>query len=537
MQTDIDPRDLIGHKAVDRNGDKIGTVDEVYLDDATGDPEWAAVRTGIFGRDAFVPLATSQFIGEELRVPYEKSQVKESPDFGAGQHLSPAQELQLYRYYGLEVPGSPESSQGNGSGSAANGTGADQGAPGQGAQAGQAGHNGHNGHAGEAAAAAAAGGAAGTAAARPGADDTRGMGIGPETGPAAAADRREQSGAAGTSGAPEQAGLTSRDEPVSGGAGTGGTRAMEATGPGAASGAAGTPGAAGTAGAAGATEKSGPGTSATSGAPSSAQGYGSAGGRTSAFFDSPTGTAAPAAAGEREAAGAHNGSRAGDGLPEALEVLCREERLEITTEWRELGRARLRKFVTTENVERRVPVVRERVRVERVRLGEEERSRLSEEDIETATQEVPLHEERVVVRKRVVPVERVRLVTERVTEEQIVREQIRREQVEVHDAGRTAEAGAGAGTATGAGVQQTGQATQGQTTQTAQAGQSASASPYGQSSPYLSSPAHSPAQSTGRSGEHAPFTGEHGPTDRPGQSTQHGQAQRPDQDPGRSYGH
>jgi stress response protein YsnF/sporulation protein YlmC with PRC-barrel domain len=104
VQTDIDPRDLIGHKAVDRNGDKIGTVDEVYLDDATGEPEWAAVRTGIFGRDAFVPLTTSEFSGEELRVPYDKSLIKESPDFGVGQHLSPAQELQLYRYYGLDAP-------------------------------------------------------------------------------------------------------------------------------------------------------------------------------------------------------------------------------------------------------------------------------------------------------------------------------------------------------------------------------------------------------------------------------------------------
>lgn len=89
VQTDIDPRDLIGHKAVDRNGDKIGTVDEVYLDDATGEPEWAAVRTGIFGRDAFVPLTTSEFAGDELRVPYDKSLIKESPDFGVGQHLSP----------------------------------------------------------------------------------------------------------------------------------------------------------------------------------------------------------------------------------------------------------------------------------------------------------------------------------------------------------------------------------------------------------------------------------------------------------------
>src|SRR5919202_353708 len=43
VQTEIDPRNLIGRKAFDRNGVKIGTVDEVYLDDATGVPEWAAI--------------------------------------------------------------------------------------------------------------------------------------------------------------------------------------------------------------------------------------------------------------------------------------------------------------------------------------------------------------------------------------------------------------------------------------------------------------------------------------------------------------
>lgn len=105
MQTDIDPRSLIGRKAFDRNGAKIGTVDEVYLDDATGAPEWAAVRTGLFSRDAFVPLEPSELIDETLRVPFDRSLIKEAPDFGVGRHLSPEQELQLYRHYGLDVPG------------------------------------------------------------------------------------------------------------------------------------------------------------------------------------------------------------------------------------------------------------------------------------------------------------------------------------------------------------------------------------------------------------------------------------------------
>ncbi|MEV8529724.1 MULTISPECIES: PRC-barrel domain-containing protein [unclassified Streptomyces] len=111
MQTDIDPRSLIGRKAYDRDGHKIGTVDEVYLDDATGAPEWAAVRTGLFSRDAFVPLEPSTLIDEALHIPYERSLIKDAPDFGVGRHLSPDQELQLYHHYGLDIsapdPGPP----------------------------------------------------------------------------------------------------------------------------------------------------------------------------------------------------------------------------------------------------------------------------------------------------------------------------------------------------------------------------------------------------------------------------------------------
>ncbi|MFF2508650.1 PRC-barrel domain-containing protein [Streptomyces sp. NPDC058067] len=103
MQTDVDPRNLIGRKAFDRNGAKIGTVDEVYLDDATGVPEWAAIRTGLFSRDAFVPLEPSELVEGTLRIPFERSLIKDAPDFGVGRHLSPEQELQLYHHYGLHI--------------------------------------------------------------------------------------------------------------------------------------------------------------------------------------------------------------------------------------------------------------------------------------------------------------------------------------------------------------------------------------------------------------------------------------------------
>ncbi|MDJ1135703.1 PRC-barrel domain-containing protein [Streptomyces iconiensis] len=108
MQTDIDPRSLIGRKAFDRQGGKIGTVDEVYLDDATGEPEWAAVRTGLFSRDALVPLEPSSLLEDGLRVPFERALIREAPDLGVGRHLSPEQELQLYHHYGLDVPAGGE---------------------------------------------------------------------------------------------------------------------------------------------------------------------------------------------------------------------------------------------------------------------------------------------------------------------------------------------------------------------------------------------------------------------------------------------
>jgi sporulation protein YlmC with PRC-barrel domain len=111
VQTDIDPRSLIGRRAFDRNGAKIGTVDEVYLDDSTGEPEWAAVRTGLFSRDAFVPLKPSELLEDQLRVPFDKALVKNAPDFGVGRHLSPEQELQLYHHYGMAIPSSGSQSQ------------------------------------------------------------------------------------------------------------------------------------------------------------------------------------------------------------------------------------------------------------------------------------------------------------------------------------------------------------------------------------------------------------------------------------------
>ena len=108
-----------------------------------------------------------------------------------------------------------------------------------------------------------------------------------------------------------------------------------------------------------------------------------------------------------------------------------EERLHVGTEKVETGRVRLRKYVVTENVQQTVPVSHEEVRVEREPVTDAKRSdALVGDDLTSEEQEVTLHEERPVVDKETVPVERVRLETETVTDEEQVSEEVRKEQIE-----------------------------------------------------------------------------------------------------------
>jgi uncharacterized protein (TIGR02271 family) len=116
-----------------------------------------------------------------------------------------------------------------------------------------------------------------------------------------------------------------------------------------------------------------------------------------------------------------------------------EERLNVGTEQWEADRARLRKYVVTENVTQTVPVQREEVRVEREPITEANRdAAMSGPDISEDEHEVVVHEERPVVQKETVPVERVRLDTEAVTEQETVGEEVRKERADLEgDVSRT----------------------------------------------------------------------------------------------------
>jgi uncharacterized protein (TIGR02271 family) len=92
-----------GRTMVDPGGDKLGTIDAIYLDDETGQPEWATVTSGLFAaKAAFVPLAQAQPMGDSVQVPYDKQQVKNAPTMRADGSLSQDEEAELYRHYGLE---------------------------------------------------------------------------------------------------------------------------------------------------------------------------------------------------------------------------------------------------------------------------------------------------------------------------------------------------------------------------------------------------------------------------------------------------
>ncbi len=118
--------------------------------------------------------------------------------------------------------------------------------------------------------------------------------------------------------------------------------------------------------------------------------------------------------------------------PETDKAMTRsEEQLHVGTRSEETGRVRLRKYIVTENVIRTVPVSHEEVRIEREPITDGNRAAaMGGADISEEEHEVVLHGEQIVTSKETVPVERVRLGTETVTEDQQVSESVRKERIE-----------------------------------------------------------------------------------------------------------
>ena len=274
---------VIGKDVYDESGEKIGSASEVYLDDATGQPEWVTVRTGLFGtKESFVPIHDAELTDDGVRVHVDKDRVKDAPKIDAEGHLSPEEERELYRYYGMDL--------GAGTGRTDTTTG----------------------------------GSDMTETATTGRADTAGE---TDTGRTETTGRRDADDVEGRA--------VGRD--ISG--------------------------------------------------------------------------------------------------PTTDEAMTRsEERLNVGTRTEEVGRARLRKYVVTENVTETVPVSREEARVEREPITDANAGdALEGPAISEAEHEVTLTAERPVVEKEAVPVERVRLDKETVTDQEQVSETVRKEEIDVDD--------------------------------------------------------------------------------------------------------
>jgi uncharacterized protein (TIGR02271 family) len=109
-------------------------------------------------------------------------------------------------------------------------------------------------------------------------------------------------------------------------------------------------------------------------------------------------------------------------------MIRQEEQIQVGKEMLETGRVRLHKYVDVESIEQPVHLYREEFEIERIPISGDERV---SGNISEGVQEIVLHEERAVLRKELVPVERVRLRTRQVEQDSTVRDQIRRERIEV----------------------------------------------------------------------------------------------------------
>jgi uncharacterized protein (TIGR02271 family) len=103
MSEFTDAYDWQDREVIGSDGEKIGKVDEVYLDTTTEKPEWLAINTGLFGlKSSFAPIEGARPEGESVRLAYTKKQVKDAPGVEPDQELNDSEERALWSHYGLD---------------------------------------------------------------------------------------------------------------------------------------------------------------------------------------------------------------------------------------------------------------------------------------------------------------------------------------------------------------------------------------------------------------------------------------------------
>jgi hypothetical protein len=106
-----DPHQYIHRAAVDPDGNRIGKISQVYLDDQTGQPLWVLVETGLFGtRQSFAPIHGSRFDDELVVLAVSKDQIKDAPNIDRDTQLSEGEQDALRQYYGGYLGAAEETS-------------------------------------------------------------------------------------------------------------------------------------------------------------------------------------------------------------------------------------------------------------------------------------------------------------------------------------------------------------------------------------------------------------------------------------------
>lgn len=101
MLDETQAREALGTTAYTHDGDKLGKVGQVFLDDRTDRPAFVTVHTGLFGRrESFVPIADATVEDGRLVVPFTKDQVTGAPSIDLDEgHLDEAEEARLWQHY------------------------------------------------------------------------------------------------------------------------------------------------------------------------------------------------------------------------------------------------------------------------------------------------------------------------------------------------------------------------------------------------------------------------------------------------------
>jgi hypothetical protein len=108
----MDCETWIGSTLMDRDDRKVGTIEAIYFDEDSGQPQWMAVKTGLFGnRHNFVPLAGAAIACDAITTQYDKAEIDGAPKIDADEDLREEAVIELHGYYGLPYAVAPAGDQ------------------------------------------------------------------------------------------------------------------------------------------------------------------------------------------------------------------------------------------------------------------------------------------------------------------------------------------------------------------------------------------------------------------------------------------